>query len=492
MQHKIGGSYNIGQMEPIEFDLLTFGQRLRAARKERSMTLDNLGAAVSKPAPYLSLVENGKREPKLSLVHQLAAALSTTTADLLSSEPPSDRARLEIAIEHAQKDPLYRSLGLSHLRPSAKLPDEALAHITTLFSELKERTTISGTAPEAARIANNELRIELEARNNYLEEIEAVAAEALTAVGYEGSGAVPQGMLTDLAAHYGFTVHLDSGVPESLQSISDLRNKKIYVPQRDAMRTRAARTVVLRTLGHFALDHGEAVDFGTFLRNRVEANYFARAVLLPEQAVVPFLEKAKADFDLSIVDLKEVFYVSYSMAAHRFANLITRHLSILIHYVRTDESGTIWRGWANDGFLIPSAEDGTVIGQRLCQHLGGRAVFESDEKYSVHYQFVDTPTGTYFEVSHVLVDDRDHAVTIGTPFESSRWFRGRNTDTHPVSRCPDPTCCSAPDPHLAAKWAGHVFASAHEEPQILAVRPAGALPEVDEMALYKFLEARTE
>lgn len=477
-------------MELIEFDLLTFGHRLRAARRARSMTLEDLGSVVGKPAPYLSLVENGKREPKVTLVQRLAAALETTPGDLMSPEPPNHRARLEIEVERAQRDPLYESLDLAYLRPSAKLPDEALAHIATLFFELKQRSAVSAAAPEAARTANNKLRRELEARDNYLREIEAEAAAALGAVGYAGSGAVPQGMLTDLAAHFGFTVHLDSGVPEALQAISDLRNRRIYIPQRDTMRTRAARTVVLRTLGHFALGHVEANDFSTFLRNRVEANYFARAVLLPEQAAVPFLRKAKADFDLSIEDLKEIFYVSYSMAAHRFANLITRHLDIAIHYVRADLHGTIWRGWANDGFVLPAAEDGTVIGQRLCQTLGGRAVFESDDRYSLHYQFVDTPNGTFFEVSHVLVDDRDHSVTIGTPFADSRWFRGRDTLVHTTSRCPDEDCCSVPNPALAAKWAGHVYASAHEQPQLLAVSPKGALPGVDHAALYEFLDSR--
>ena len=477
-------------MEQIEFDLLTFGHRLRAARRSQSMTLDAVGHAIGKPAPYLSLLENGKREPKVTLVHRLAAALNTTPADLLSPEPPNERARLEIALERAQTDPLYDSLDLPYLRPSSRLSDEALAHMATLFSELKERSRISATAPEAARIANNQLRSDLEAKDNYLEEIEVVAADALNAVGYEGTGAVPQGMLTDLAAHFGFTVHLDSGVPETLQSVSDLRNRRIYVPQRDTMRTRAARTVVLRTLGHFALGHGEATDFATFLRNRVEANYFARAVLVPERAAVLFLQRAKADFDLSIEDLKEVSYVSYSMAAHRFANLITQHLDISIHYVRVDLQGTIWRGWANDGFLIPAAEDGTVIGQRLCAELGGRAVFESDDRYSRHYQFVDTPNGTFFEVSHVLVDDRDHSVTIGTPFESSRWFRGRDTTVQATSRCPDGVCCTTPNPTLAAKWVGNVYTSVHEQPQILAVSPTSALPGVDEAALYEFLESR--
>ena len=489
--YKIGISYRIYQMEQNEFDLVTFGHRLRAARKARSMTLDDVGNAVSKTAPYLSLVENGKREPKLTLVHQLAAVLGTTTTDLLSPDPPTQRAGLEITLQRAQHDPIYAALGLPNLRPSAKLPDDALIHITTLFGALKKSSTISATAPEAARIANNLLRSELESKDNYLAAIEEVAADALAAIGYEGSGAVPQGMLTDLAAHYGFTVHLDAGVPDGVQSVSDLDNRRIYIPQRDMLRTRAARTVVLRTLGHFALGHGEPGDFATFLRSRVEANYFARAVLLPEQAVVPLLERAKADFDLSIEDLKELFYVSYSMAAHRFANLITNHLDIRIHYVRTDSQGSIWRGWANDGLDLPVAEDGTVIGQRLCQELGGRAVFSSEDRYSLHYHFVDTPAGTFFEVSHVLVDDRDHAVTVGTPFESSRWFRGRTTTSRSTSFCPNGECCAV-NPTLAAKWSGNVYASVHEQPQILAVSPSGSFPGVDPSALYEFLESRSE
>ena len=168
---------------------------------------------------------------------------------------------------------------------------------------------------------------------------------------------------------------------------------------------------------------------------------------------------------------------------------VTHHLEIPIHYVRSDVHGTIWRGWSTDDFPLPSADDGTVIGQRLCQHLGGRAVFASDDRYSLHYQFVDTPAGTFFEVSHVLVDDRDHAVTVGVPFEHSRWFRGRDTDRHVASQCPEGSCCAV-DPALAGKWGGQVHASVHEQPQLLAVQPGGAFPGVDPVTLYEFLESR--
>ena len=49
---------------------------------------------------------------------------------------------------------------------------------------------------------------------------------------------------------------------------------------------------------------------------------------MPEVAVVPILREAKEERDLSIEDLRDAFYVSYEMAAHRFTNLATQHLGL--------------------------------------------------------------------------------------------------------------------------------------------------------------------
>ena len=43
------------------------------------------------------------------------------------------------------------------------------------------------------------------------------------------------------------------------------------------------RTILLQTLGHFVLGHAAPRDFADFLRQRVEANYYAAAVLVPER-----------------------------------------------------------------------------------------------------------------------------------------------------------------------------------------------------------------
>ena len=97
-------------------DPLIFGQRVRHYRKAMGMTLDDLGGKVSKPAPYLSLLENGKKEPKLGLINDLSVALGVDVSDLMSVEAPSRRAELEVTIERAQRDQIFKVPANRHRR----------------------------------------------------------------------------------------------------------------------------------------------------------------------------------------------------------------------------------------------------------------------------------------------------------------------------------------------------------------------------------------
>src|SRR6266700_8248891 len=116
-------------MATDRLDALVFGQRLRHLRRDRGLTLDALGKIVGKPASYLSLVENGRREARLSLIEALATALEVPSGELLAGDPPTRRARLEVALERAQTDPLYQELGLPWLKPSRQVPHEFLEHV---------------------------------------------------------------------------------------------------------------------------------------------------------------------------------------------------------------------------------------------------------------------------------------------------------------------------------------------------------------------------
>ena len=177
------------------------------------------------------------------------------------------------------------------------------------------------------------------------------------------------------------------------------------------------------------LGHAAPRDFADFLRQRVEANYFAAAVLVPERSAARFLAEAKEARDLSVEDLRDVFSVSYEMAAHRFTNLATHHLDLTCHFVKNDESGIIYKAYENDGLVLPADATGAIEGQRMCRKWSGRQVFGSADRFSPHHQYSDTPAGTFWCVAHVDPGaERGMAITLGTPYENSRWFRGRDTD----------------------------------------------------------------
>ena len=282
-----------------------------------------------------------------------------------------------------------------------------------------------------------ELREEVRKRDNYFPEIEKVAADALRAVGYPGSGAVAQRTLNDLATHFGFTIQQVRDVPASARSITDMRDRVIYIRQRDVMRTREARSVILQTLGHFALDHPDPEDYTSYLRQRIEANYFAGAVLIPEPAALTLLNDAMVDGDISVEDVKEVFYVSYEMAAHRFCNLATHGLDLRVHFVRSDAQGTIWKAYENDGVPFPNAPDGAIEGERLCREWGTRQVFHSEDVFAVHYQYTTTPDGDFWCATHVEADRQPyHAVTVGCEADDAAHFRGGTTERRSVVPLP--------------------------------------------------------
>lgn len=473
-------------------DTLVFGQRLRFYRKQAGLTLDDLGGLVGKPAPYLSMVENGKREPKLSLITDLAKNLQLSTADLMSDEAPTRRAQLEVLLERYQGETLYGELGLSHLRPNTRLPDAALEHIVGLYEEVKRRALSAVATPEEARMANVALRTAAAASGNYYSDIEKVAKSALSSAGYTGTGALSQREVLKLAQHFGFSIRQVRDFPSAVRAIADQANGRIFIPQRNELRTRAARSVILRTLGHFALDHTDPTSYSDFLRQRTEAAYFATAVLIPEEAAVPFLKSAKTERDLSVEDLKERFYVSYEMAGHRLTNLITEHLDLRIHLVRSDADGIIWKAYSNNGVPFPTDADGAIEGQRLCRQWGTRMAFRSPDKFAIHYQYTDTNDGTFWCGTHIEADrEPSHAITVGTTFDDAQYFRGRNTEHHSVSHCPDGECCRRPPARLSARWEGTVWPSPKARSHVLAALPPGPFPGVDMAEIYEFVDQAT-
>ena len=358
---------------------MTMGQRLRHLRRSRGLTLAELGDRVGRAPSALSLLENGRREPKFSVLEDLASALSVPVEELLRRQAPSRRAQLEITLEELQRDPAYAELGLPHLKLGTRVPTEVLEHLVKLAGALREQRGKPAATPEEARAANAELRAAMRERANYFEEIEQAAYGALQATGYAG-GALSQGMLMSVVSRHGFSVRYAQDLPNSVRSLTDLRNHRIYV-KKEPVGTHSPRAVLLQALGHFLLGHEEPRDFADFLRQRVESNYFAAAVLMPERAAVRFLADAKQARDLAVEDLVDVFSVSYEMAAHRFTNLATRHLDMPCHFTKNDSSGIIFKAYESDGLVFPADPVGAIEGQRMCRKWAGRQVFSAADPF---------------------------------------------------------------------------------------------------------------
>ena len=321
----------------------------------------------------------------------------------------------------------------------------------------------------------------------------------LSAVDYPGRGPVSEGMLIAMAENCGFTIDRVRDLPSTARSVADQRNRVIYIPQRDDLATRGARSVVLQTLGHFVLGHRDSDNFLDYVRQRVESNYLAAAVLALEAAAVDHLVHAKEQRDISVEDIKELFYISYEMAAHRLTNLATEHLDITLHFMRSDNEGVVWKAYENDDVPLPTDPFGGFEGQRLCREWGTRQAFHSDDAYALHYQYTDTAAGEFWCVTYVEADRTPaHAITVGTDSRQARYFRGSDTARRTSSACPDPSCCREPHASQRQRWATVAWPSARDRSHILSGLPTAArdpfsrFPGVDLVEVYGFLDRRSE
>jgi XRE family transcriptional regulator, fatty acid utilization regulator len=478
--------------ESQQLDPMILGRRIRHYRNTAGLTLDQLGDRVGKPAPYLSLLENGKKEPRVNLVVDIAKALDVELAELFDENPPTRRDALEVSLIRAQESALFETLGIPTIKPSAKVDNQTLAHIVGLHDAIRERSSLETAGSEEVRKANGAVHHYLMENNGYLRDVEMAAREALESSGYPGEGPFSSRNLMDLTASIGFELRPIDEMPSFARSIIDTKNNRIYIAQRNELRTRQARKAVLQTIAGFVLNHERDPDLDTFMRQRMEAAYFAAAVLAPEESVVARLMVAKENHDIDVEDVKELFYVSYEMAAWRTANLLSRHLGIDTHLLVSDEMGVVDKGYANDGLPVPRDGYGGIETQRLCRRWGARRTFESQDKFGTHHQYTDTPNGTYFCTTHVEAGrEPAHAITLGVRFDDARWFRGRHTENREMSTCPDPSCCRMPPTDVTERWADHVLVSARSQTRILGMMAPDPYPELDLPEVYSVVEAHS-
>lgn len=471
-----------------EVDALTIGRRIRQLRVAAGLTLEQLATAIDRAPSQVSMIETGKREPKLTQLQAIARALDTTIDQILADQPLDERAGMEIAVERAMKGQTFQALGIAPFRIGKTVPDEALRALLALHGEIDRLRDERAATPEEARRANVELRHLMRSQDNHFADLETKAAEILAAVRHPG-GPLTQRSASDIAAHLGFTLHYAPDLPQSTRSVADLAHGRLYLSSRVPGKG-DARTAVLQALSSRILGHSEPRSYAEFLRQRVETNYLTGALLMPEEHLVPVLKDAKERRAISIEDLRDAYSVSYETAAHRFTNLATRHLDIPVHFLKVHESGTITKAYENDDVNFPTDRLGSIEGQMCCRKWTSRVVFEEEDRFNPYYQYTDTGNGTYWCTARVEPSSEGlHSVSVGVRFDDTKWFIGRDTPNRGVSKHSVEVCCRRAPADLEQRWREQSWPNVRTPRTLLATLPTGAFPGVDTTDVYEFLEA---
>ncbi|HIZ34957.1 MAG TPA: helix-turn-helix transcriptional regulator [Candidatus Ruania gallistercoris] len=471
-------------------DPVTLGKRIRHFRGRAGLTLAQLAASVSTTAGQLSHIENGRREPRLSLLQAIAGELSTSAAELLEPAPPPDRrAALEIELHRAQASPLFAALGAPAVRPTRTLPLPVLESLVALHRELARRAAEAIATPEEARRANTQMRLDMRARGNYLPEIEELGEEVIRKAGYT-SGALTHSTVSTLARSLGFEIIHVPDLPHSTRTVTDLENGRIYLPPASIPGGHGLRSLALQAIGHRLLGHTQPAGYADFLYQRVEIAYFAATCLIPRSAALDYLLPRQRAKDLAIEDFRDAFGVTHDFAALRLTNLATSHLDMPVHYLRVGEDGALYKGYENDGVALPSDVTGAIEGQPVCRQWAARAAFARRTRTTEFHQYTDTPEGTFWCSTQTgSTSSGEFTITVGVPFAHAKWFRGRETKRRATSTCPDEGCCRRPEEALSQRWQQASWPSAVSHAQILGPLPSGRFPGVDDTEVYQFLEA---
>lgn len=476
----------------VETDLLILGKRIKHYRVAAGLTLERLGAKVGVVTSALSLIENGRREPKLSLLQAIARELDVDVADLLAGGAPDERSSLEIELERAQNTPEYKVLNLPVLKAPKALNDEALTSIVGLHRELARRSRAAAATPEEARRANTDIRNFMRERNNYLPHIEEVAEELLARAEHAG-GALTHRTVAVMAEQLGFTLLFVDDLPQSARSITDLENGRIYLPPASIPGGHGLRSLALQAMAHVVLGHDRPSTYAEFLKQRLHINYFAAACLMPRNRSVEFLQNAKAARNIAIEDFRDAFGVTHEAAAHRITNLATEFLDLRMHFIRAKADGSIIRAYENDGTPLPEDETGAVEGQILCRKWAARTAFNRQNRTSEFYQYTDTPSGTFWTaVQTGTSETMGFSISTGVAFDDAKWFRGRDTTFRTQSTCPDPACCKIPNEELRDRWEDKAWPSARMHAHVLSPLPAGKFPGIDDTEMYEFLSRHAD
>jgi transcriptional regulator with XRE-family HTH domain len=136
----------------------TLGQRLRARRKARGMTLQQVADATGLTAGFVSLIERDLATPSIASVSGIAGVLGATMGEFLDTPPaPSALTRAEARQEYA-----IAQGGLSYERLSNAFAGSVLRSVVIHEPPGHRSEPVSHAGEELIYVLSGQLTVELE------------------------------------------------------------------------------------------------------------------------------------------------------------------------------------------------------------------------------------------------------------------------------------------------------------------------------------------
>jgi XRE family transcriptional regulator, fatty acid utilization regulator len=193
---------------------------------------------------------------------------------------------------------------------------------------------------------------------------------------------------------------------------------------------------------------------------------------MPEANAVEFLQNAKVS-ESSLLKTSVITSV-LAMKMPLIDSPIWRQFisTCQCTFLKVHESGAISKAYENDNVAFPSDVFGSVEGQIVCRNWSARKVFTIKDRFTPYHQYTDKPVGTYWCTSRIQTSAQgDFSVSVGTNFESVKYFRGRDSNTRYKSYCPDAKCCRQAPAELENKWGELIRPTPRLNSSLLAAIP---------------------
>lgn len=346
-------------------DAARLGAKVKALRRQQSLSQSQLAEKLGVSASYLNLIENNRRPLPAAMMIQLAQIFGVE----LSSFVADDDARLSADLLEVLSDPMFEEHEL-HGADVKELvtasPNLARAMLTLYRSYEDARERVDdlaskmsdgdddgerrGRSPLAPSEEVNDL---IQRQGNYFETLED-AAEELWRRGRIDGDDLYGALKFYLREAHGVSVHIARWDDEvGVLRRFDPEQKRVVLSELLPTRSRnfqLAHQLALiahqRAIDAILDEDGVVSQEARPLARVALANYFAGAVLMPYKR---FLEAARGSrYDLDVLGRR--FRVGFEQAAHRVTTLRRKGAEgVPFHMLRIDVAGNISKRFSGSG-----------------------------------------------------------------------------------------------------------------------------------------------